>query len=68
MQNGILEIRASGIAQRSPATVSAVLRSSPPDQNPCVWRVAFRARLKVPPDHHRWGLVRLTPDPELRTI
>uniref|UniRef100_A0A2H1W2R9 SFRICE_024421 n=1 Tax=Spodoptera frugiperda TaxID=7108 RepID=A0A2H1W2R9_SPOFR len=26
-----------------------------PDPDPCVRRVAFRARLKEPSDHHRWG-------------
>ncbi|KAF9807436.1 hypothetical protein SFRURICE_005394 [Spodoptera frugiperda] len=29
--------------------------SSPPEPDPCVRRVAFRARLKEPSDHHRWG-------------
>ncbi|KAF9806487.1 hypothetical protein SFRURICE_001282 [Spodoptera frugiperda] len=38
-----------------------------PDPDPCVRRVAFRARLKEPSDHHRWGPVGLMPDPELRT-
>uniref|UniRef100_A0A2H1VTZ2 SFRICE_019908 n=1 Tax=Spodoptera frugiperda TaxID=7108 RepID=A0A2H1VTZ2_SPOFR len=47
-------LRASGIAGRSPATVSAGLRtaskgSSPPEQN--------QTRLKEPSDHHRWGPV-----------
>uniref|UniRef100_A0A2H1VKD2 SFRICE_030631 n=1 Tax=Spodoptera frugiperda TaxID=7108 RepID=A0A2H1VKD2_SPOFR len=32
--------------------------------DPCVRRVAFRARLKEPSDHLRWGPVGLMPDPE----
>ncbi|KAF9818403.1 hypothetical protein SFRURICE_017825 [Spodoptera frugiperda] len=51
-------LRSSGILGRSPATVSAGLRtasngSSPPDQNQSERRVAFRARLKEPSDPHR---------------
>ncbi|KAF9806420.1 hypothetical protein SFRURICE_001215 [Spodoptera frugiperda] len=42
--------------------------SSSPDQNQnYVRRVLFRARLKGPSDHHRWGPVGLMPDPELRS-
>ncbi|KAF9820467.1 hypothetical protein SFRURICE_009886 [Spodoptera frugiperda] len=26
------------------------------EPDPCVWRVAFRARFEKPLDHHRWGL------------
>uniref|UniRef100_A0A2H1VK84 SFRICE_007308 n=1 Tax=Spodoptera frugiperda TaxID=7108 RepID=A0A2H1VK84_SPOFR len=37
------------------------------ESNPCVRRVAFRARFKEPSDHHRWGPVGLMLNPELRT-
>ncbi|KAF9791778.1 hypothetical protein SFRURICE_020177 [Spodoptera frugiperda] len=44
------------------------LLAARPDLDPCVRRVAFRACLKEPSDHHRWGSVGQMPDPELRTI
>ncbi|KAF9824215.1 hypothetical protein SFRURICE_019895 [Spodoptera frugiperda] len=35
--------------------------------DPCIPRIAFRARLKEPSEYLRWCLVWLMPDPDLRT-